>query len=142
MQRVVAVVLCQLPGFAVEFEAPAGDAVGIATGDRAEERVVGYVVLQAVVAESDVAQPSVAIRNADRHDDAAVLGDAHFGAGRVGQREELHRSAFDDAELRHLERSFGRRGPRTRHGGKAERIECGPHVHTSAWYTNRWKSSW
>ena len=142
MQRVVAVVLRQLPGFAVEFETTAGDAVGIATGDRAEERIVGHVVLQAVVAESDVAESAVAIRDADRDNDAAVLGDADFGAICVGQREELDRSAFEHAELRHLERSLGRRGPRTRHGDKAERIDCSPHVHTSAWYTNRWKSSW
>ena len=96
VQRVDAVVGGELVGLAVERERRAADAIAVAADDGAEVRRVLHVVLDAVVAEDDVAERAGLVRHLQRHDDGAVVGDPHLDAVRVGQRVEIDGGAVGE----------------------------------------------
>jgi hypothetical protein len=80
--------------FAVEGELALGDAVGVAAGDGAEERVAGEVAVEVLEAEDDVAGVAVLVRHVQLGDDAAVVGDLGDDAVLVGEGVQLHRLPF------------------------------------------------
>ena len=93
----VDVVLARIGGDAVldavQHEAGAGDAVGIATHRRAEERVALQVGFECVESEHDVVKLSVAAGDLERDEDRAVFHDACPQTVRVGQCVDRHRLA-------------------------------------------------
>jgi hypothetical protein len=94
MQVVLAVVLRQRIGLAIELELAPRDPVTVASHQAAEVRALGEVSGQVVVTEHDVAQPALAIRDEQRHHDTAVVGDGRAKAVAIGQAVEVHGSAI------------------------------------------------
>src|SRR6266513_1389423 len=90
VEMVRAIVLCQLVFLAVENELAVADAVGNATGDRAEEGMPPQVTVEVVEAEHNVAVFSVSIWNVQLGDDRAKLGDPGDHAVRVLECINLH----------------------------------------------------
>ena len=99
VQRVGRIVDRQIVGFAVERELAFGDAVAVASDQRAEEGAallcvaVADVAVEIVKAENDVGGVAVAIGRLERDDDAAIGDDGGFDAS-VGQRVRLDLGAI------------------------------------------------
>ena len=66
-----------------------GDAVAHAADERAQIAAHGLIAGHVPVAENDVAQLALAVGHVDGADDAAVVGDLHGSAGRVGEDVEI-----------------------------------------------------
>ena len=108
VQRVCAVVGDQVVGLAVQRELRAGDAVGVAAGDRAVMRAERLVVVQVSQAEHDVVGPSGPVGRVELGDDAAIAEEAHDEAVVVGHGVDLNRLAgFGGAVGCVLERGGG-----------------------------------
>src|SRR5262249_15144998 len=90
VQMILAVVDGKFVLDAIERESPFGDAVGVASRERPEERVSFQVFIQTVEAEDDVVHLAGAVGGLERNDYAAVSGDSGLDAVRVGQRVNLH----------------------------------------------------
>ena len=77
----------------VERELSFCDAVGVATGDAAKVGATRDVILDLLVPADDVTRLAVTVRDDDRGDDAAVVGDRDAHARLVGEGVELHLGA-------------------------------------------------
>ena len=93
MQRVGAVVGDEVVGLAIQRELRAGDAVGIAAGDRAEMRAERLVFVQGLRAKPDVVEPACPVGHVDFGDDAAIAEEAHAQAVVVGHGVDVDRLA-------------------------------------------------
>ena len=134
MQVVLAIVLGQRIGLAVELELAPGDPVAVASHQAAEVRTLGKVSGQVVVAEHDVAQLALTIRNQQRPHDPAVGGDGRAETVAIGQAVEVHRgSVWCPAKGHALDAGLGSSvrwiwdfhacfGPRTTSGGRVRPI--------------------
>lgn len=80
----------ELVGNAVESEGSATDAVGVTSGDGAEEGVFFQVGWEGVKAEHDIGEFFVAVGDGEGDDDAAVIGDADLHSPRVSEGEEVN----------------------------------------------------
>ena len=69
--------------FPVNGEGTVGNAVRIASQHCAEERMDSGIFFRSIVAERDVHEFPVPVRNADLLQDAAQIKDRHIGAARV-----------------------------------------------------------
>ncbi len=124
VQVVLAVVLRQRVGRAVDGERPLADAVAVAADDGAEEWRLVEVTLEVVVAEHDVTELPCLVGHLQRRDDAAVGDGFHFHPVGVGQREGLDGLAVGQGTERrasHRERSSGRGRRRGRSGRSLRR---------------------
>ena len=65
------------------------DAVGITADERAQIARIGIIVGSAVIAQRDIADDAVLIRNPDGDDDAAEIGDADRRSGSVGHGVQI-----------------------------------------------------
>ena len=86
VQVVVAVVPRQFVAHAVEFEAAAGDAVGVAADDRAEVGAVPQITVEVDEAEGDIAGGSGAVRDPQGANDRPVGDDLDFESLPVAER--------------------------------------------------------
>ena len=69
----------------VQSETPLGNAVGVASHQRAEKGVLGKIALQGVESQDDVVEIAVPVGGPEGDDDAAVGDDPDFKAGRIRQ---------------------------------------------------------
>ena len=108
MERVGAIVGDQMVGLAIQGELRTADAVGVATGDRAEMAGERLVFLQGFETERDVVEPTGAVGHVDLGNDAAKTQEAHAQAVVVGHREDVDRlPALRGAIRRVIERGGG-----------------------------------
>ena len=91
VQRIRPVVDRQRVGFAFERELASGDSIPVPADQTAEVRTALQITVERVVAEHDIAELAVFVRNFQRHDDAAVIANARLDAFRVAQRVNIHR---------------------------------------------------
>ena len=120
VETVGAVIDGEEVGGAVEGEFSFGDAVGVAAGEAAEERVAGFVFSDGVFAEDDAVEFARAVGDIDADDDATEVGDTDGSAVFGGEGVEADGAAvfeiaegfFGDGGLAHSER-----------GGEEERGE-------------------
>ncbi len=89
MQVIVAVILWQRVGRAVECELSMRDSVGVTSDDGTEVGFAGLVVFQFVVAEYYVFELAIAVRNLQRDDRASVVGDRGFHAVLISQSKKI-----------------------------------------------------
>lgn len=97
VQMIGTVVGRELVLLLIDREAALRDAIAVAPGDGAEERVAGEIAVERIEAEHDVASGAAAIRRFDRGDDAAVGDRANLDAVLVGQRVLLDRATVNRA---------------------------------------------
>ena len=93
VQCVDAVVQRQLMRLSFEHEAAGGDAVAVASDERAEVRVALDIVREVVEAEHDVRAAAGAVRAVQGGDDAAEVDRAQHQAATVVERVLVHRTA-------------------------------------------------
>src|SRR5581483_7611817 len=90
MQVVLAVVLGEGVGGAVEREFSVGDPVCIAADGAAEISFVGDIAVQGVIAQQNVGKPAVAVRRLEADERRAKVGDGHLHTVAIAQNKYLH----------------------------------------------------
>ena len=87
MKMVLAIIPGQRIGLAVQTESSMANAVRISPDQRAEISRSVQISFQRFMAEHDVAELAIAIRNIDGGDDSAIVRDPYFHPLIIGQRE-------------------------------------------------------
>ena len=125
VQRIRSVILRDGVLLAIQHETRVGDAVGIATDDRAKEGaalliVISNVPIEIVEPQHDILARTLLIGNFQRNDDSAIVGDARL---HLPVRKCVE---FDGSPVRHFsKRLAGHFGFRLRKGDIEGNAECG-----------------
>ena len=115
VQVVGAVIERELIGAAVNRHLPAGDPVAEAADDGSEEPGFRQIAIQVVMADDDVVEMALSIRNFDRHQDDPVGDRPHFHPRSVREGEHFdgrsvgHRTK---RRFRHFRCNWHRRTPK------------------------------
>src|SRR5262249_543719 len=91
VQGVGAVVDRKMIRLPVKIELPAGDAVGVATDQRAEIRLVVQVGIESIESQHDVAAEAIPIRRVQLSDPPAISSDLRDHAVAGLEEEQLDR---------------------------------------------------
>src|SRR5204863_4698500 len=85
VQVIFAVVDGQCVLMTVKGEAAFGDAISVTADNCAEVWAAFQICIKVVKAEHDITELAVAVRNFERGDDAAVVGDLNFSSAAIRQ---------------------------------------------------------
>src|SRR5258708_3980764 len=100
MQSVGTIVNRQGIFFSIKSKLAARDTVAISAHQTAEKWIVREIIVQAIVAEHDIAHHAIPIGPFERNDNAAIRANARLQRLAVAQSEKSHRSAVLSAAKR------------------------------------------
>src|SRR5206468_9404557 len=89
VEMVLPVIYSQLVFDTVQREAAFGDAISIATDNRAKVWMTFQVSIEVVEAKNDIVKLAVAVRDFERRDNATVVGDPDFSFAAIRQSVDV-----------------------------------------------------